>query len=694
MLIRQTQPPKAIRVWMAFILFFFFQTNIASAYSVSQLKATYQHGQVFLTWKNPSVGNLQYNVYRSNIPILTSSQLNTSTFLGFVRDNSSKNIQVSQDTEEDVYFRIEDGGAPLAPTQGLYVVTCTAALPFYYAVTVKNLSNNKESKNLIPDKNTLLLPVLELVTKPQPVFQDSVAAGGSDTKLLYVQFGNNQETPLFPALNSTGSYGFNFYMARRGNASINPLVVVYEGEGAEAGGGVGLDGGFTDCYILGVNDWLPIPDNNGNIGDNAHFCCYHENFNIYSNNNPVPTGGVVKTYPQRRYIEAMHWAISHFPIDAGKVYLKGTSATGYGALLTASIIPEEIAALYAVVEPVSIGPNGQSVLEQMWGLGSSKLNTDIANWNTGIALTFPELSDMRKMAGLNEMRNVPLIFDVHGKKDNSVNWSSGKIDWFDSLQINHFGGVIYWDQREHNGTNKDFLSEETTPDFFRYATYLSYPAFSNCSINQDPGNGSPSNGDPYGALNGYLDWQDDITDEACTYTIHLLVKDLYVGGAPDPEQYNTCQTDVTFRRLQEFHPNAGATIKWKNFNSSNTKIQSGTINYTGGLLTIKDLTVNKSGNRIELKLVGCQRTGETIADGDDGSAYFVKRDHGYTAHLFSEQDEKMMVNLYDLMGRKVWQQSVFIVAGDNTFSIPFNNTGLFVVELNGTTFHLTDKLLF
>ncbi|MEO6169294.1 MAG: hypothetical protein ABIO46_02115 [Chitinophagales bacterium] len=690
----QTQPKKAIILSMAFISFWFLQSSAVMAYSVSQLKATYRNGQVFLTWKNPSVANLQYNVYRSTTPLLTSSQLNTQTFLGFVRDNSSKNIQLSQDTQEDLYYKIEDDGAPLAANEGLYVVTCTGVQLYYYAVTVKNLSNNKEAKSLTLDKNTLLLPVIELVTKPQPVFQDSIQTAGNDVKHQYVQFGNNQETSLYPALNSTGSYGFNFYLVKRGNAASYPLVIVYEGEGAVAGGGAGLDGDFTNCYVLGVNDWLPIPDNQGNIGDNSRYCCYHENFNIYSKNNPIPTTGVIKTYPQRRYIEAIHWAASHFPIDAGKIYLKGTSSTGFGALLTAAIIPEEIAAVYAVVEPLSIKPNPQSVLEQMWGLGSSKLNTDILNWKTQIPLTFPQLTDMVDMAGLNELREVPLIFDVHGKGDNSVGWTSGKIEWFDSLQMNHYGGVIYWDQREHNGNNKDFLSEETTPDFFRYATYQSYPAFSNCSINQNPGNGSPNNGDPYGALNGYLDWQDDITDENCNYTIHVLVKDLYVGGAPDPEQYNTCKTDITFRRFQQFHPNAGASIKWKNFNSSNSKIQSGTVNYNGGLITLKDITVNKSGNRIELKLVGCLRTGEETEDIEDASGYFIRSATGYAAHIYSNEAEKVVVTLYDLTGRKVMQQSVFINAGDNTFNIPFNERGIFVIEVKGKTFNLTDKLLF
>jgi hypothetical protein len=78
---------------------------------------------------------------------------------------------------------------------------------------------------------------------------------------------------------------------------------------------------------------------------------YHENFNIYSNDNPVPTSGIIKLYSQHRYIQQMEWVKETFPIDASQVYTVGVSAGGYGAQLTAAIIPEEIAAVYTLLNP-------------------------------------------------------------------------------------------------------------------------------------------------------------------------------------------------------------------------------------------------------------------------------------------------------------------------------------------------------
>jgi hypothetical protein len=613
--------------------------------------------------------------------------------MGFVRDNSSKNIEISQDQDKAQYFKIFDNGLPLASTRGLYVITCTNSQAYYYAVTVTNLATNYEDKTISVGQNSLSKPVMELVQKPTPVFQDSVISNGNEVKYRYVQFVNNQETPLYPAMTSVGSFGFNFYITKRGNTSSYPLVVVYEGEGDIKTGNIGLDQSITNCYILGLGDWLPLPNGTANVGDNAHFCCYHENFNIYSDKNSIPNSGIVKTYPQRRYIEAIHWAKVQFPIDSNRIYTKGISTTGLGAMLTAAIIPEEIAAVYAVVEPISLSTHNESVLEQMWGKTASKLNTDIINPKTGDPLSFTKLTDMRIMVGVNEQLDLPLIFDVHGKNDKSVPWSSGKIKWYDSLQINHAGGVFYWDQRSHNGNGKNFLFEETIPDFFRYATNKSYPAFSNCSINPNPGNGTPSNGAPYGAINGYLDWEDAITDEDCNYSINVFVKNLYVNGVLAPDQYSTCKTDVSFRRLQNFQPSEGSTITWKNFNSSNSVIQSGSFVYKGGLITIKSLTVNKSGNRIELLISNCQRNSDVMAVSNE-LVYFTASSNGYTVYADLTEDSEVLVNMFDLLGRTVYHRKVMMTKGMNTFEIASVSNGMYLVELKGASFSSVNKLLF
>jgi len=428
----------------------------AKSYTVKNLKAHYRNGQVFLVWINPDAVNLQYNVYRSQTKITSVSQLNSTTYLGFVRDSSAKNYRISILDNANVFYKFKDNGKHLSAGKGLYAVTCTDNSSYYYAVMVLDLSTGIESQIINDGKNSLSTAVMETVTKPQPVFQDSVPTPSGEMKYRYVQFVNNQETTLYPAMNSTGSYGFNFCFMKSSGAGNHPMIVFYQGEDLAANAELGVEPQFNSCYVLAVDDWLPIKFSDGTFGHDTYWSCYHENFNIYTDQNPVPTSGVVKSYTQKRVIEAIRWMHHSMPVDSASIYVRGTSHNGYGALLTATIYSEEIAAVYAVVEPPEIGSNGVSIFEQMWGLDEVSLNSDVLDFKTGETLTFNKLTNLKKMLAVNKDRSMPLIFDVHGKNDHTNSWTPGKVAWLDSLNNNYYGGTWYWDQRQHNGDGKNF----------------------------------------------------------------------------------------------------------------------------------------------------------------------------------------------------------------------------------------------
>ena len=560
-----------------------------------------------------------------------------------------------------------------------------------------NLSTSNEDKTLIVGQNSLLLPVVELVAEPQPVWQSSITAENGEIKEHYVQFVDNLESSLSPAMSSVGSYGHNLCVVKRGSASKYPLFVMYEGYGAKADKSVGLEEElFNDCYILQVWDWLPIPTDDGSIGDNTFFSGMHSKYNYYTDQNPIPTSGIIKLYTQRRIMESVYWVEDQYPIDKTKVYLKGTSSSGYGALLTAMMYSEKIAAVYCVVEPNALSA-ATDAYKQMWGEASSQLKSDVVDWKTGDTLLFKDLTDIQKVLDNNEQRSLPLIFDVKGKNDVSVIWNEGKIRWMDSLESNRVGGAWYWDQRDHGGAGKNFENEETEPDYYRFATNKAYPAFSHCNIDQNPGNGTPGNGDDYGSHNGYLDWRDS-TDKECKYWVNVFVKDFYVSGVLDPEQYSTCTADITFRRLQKFKPTVGQKVQWKNFDHNGVKIQNGSFNYSGGLITIKNVTINKSGNLIKLKIENCSAK---IGEEDDDEIYtdsdpvsFIKTPSGYTAEVNSSHDQETTLRIYDLAGRLVREQSVQLAAGINEIEIASPGDGIYIVRLKGESFNRTEKLFF
>lgn len=687
---------NTLYVSVVFFLLLTFAGSLSSeAYSVSDFNEEYHNGQVFITWTNAPATNLQYNVYRSSTPLTLPAQLTANEYLGFVRDNSAQNVFMTNASGSPVYYKITDSGQPLSASKGLYVVTCNDAQSYYYVITVTNLSTGAEDKTIIQGANTGIVPIADIVAKPQAVFQDSVLTNDGEWKVYYVMYVDNRETPLFPAMNSTGSYGFTFFTIKRGTAAKYPLFLLFESIGTNVNKNINLEMTFTNCYIIGLFDWLPVPKSDGTIGQSDYFCCYHENFNIYINNNPIPATGVVRTYSQNLYWEEIYWLESHFPIDTTRLYCKGSSSEGYGALLTAALAPEKIAAVYGIVEPNSTSASSD-IYKQMWGTAQAKLKTDRLKYGTGDTLLFTDMKDMQKMVNYNRLRSVPVIYDVHGKNDVTVAWNDGKIKWYDSLENNKVGGIRYWDQRSHGGAGNNFLPEETEPDYYRFATNVSYPAFSNCSVNQDPGNGIPNVGDPYGALNGYMDWNgSNIKDKTCLYNIHLLIKDFYVGGILDPEQYSTSTADVTIHRYQKFSPVTGTLIKWSNFDDvTGLKIQNGSFTYNGGLMTIPGVIIKKTGCQLKLKIPNCTpRLSDEFPEEEDGVT-FQRTSGGYSIQLQLAKEERIQVVMIDLMGRIIRNESFSLAEGENSIFIAMAASGLYLVQLQGTSFTQTIKLFF
>lgn len=681
---------------LLFILFLIYHS--ASAHTVTDLKANFRKGQIFITWTCPNATDLQYNLYRSLTKIENSSDLSNAEYLGFVRDSSSKNFRRSAIESENIFFKIKDHGSPLDPGQGLYVVTCTNNGSWFYALTVTDLNTGIEDVTIVPDENSIKKKTSETISSPQPVWQDSALWQTGDWAQYYVIFGNNQEAPSMQAFNSVGSYGYNFYVIRRGDNTQYPLYNFYEGIKANSIHGNGLsefeDWTITDCYIMGMDDWLPIPKGDG-AGDNTYWCGYHEDYNFYSDENEIPSNGIVKTFSARRYIYLLQWAKKFFPIDTSKVYLVGGSAGGFGVLLSAMLIPDQIAAVYELAGPCFIQPAGNTksskVAKQMWGDVPDNLNTDVLNPATGEPVSVYDLLDIRKMLDIFELRNLPPIYCVYGRNDQTIPWNEWVVSWFDSLESNRCGGEFFWDQREHDGDNADFLDCETTPDFDRYQTNRFYPAFSNSTIDFDLGDGTPESGDAAGSLNAYLDWKNDMYENDCNVRLNVFVNSFFIGGNLYPDQYVNAVTNITFRRLQAFHPLPGTMIKWSNTGMNNEKIQSGVLPYTGGLITLNNIQVHKLGSRIELNIINCSRESE-ITMNNDQELFFVYNKDGVAAHFNSVISENGMIMIYDLTGRAFASSPIQIQEGTNIVTLPCYSSGLYIVRIKSGSVDLNGKV--
>jgi hypothetical protein len=138
--------------------------------------------------------------------------------------------------------------------------------------------------------------------------------------------------------------------------------------------------------------------------------------------------------------------------------------------------------------------------------------------------------------------------------------------------------------------------------------HQSLPAFGDCSLDDNPGDGASepgsagADGDPSGNINGYLFWDTEtIVDEADRWemTIWLHEGDRHGRGKAPAE---TCTVRLTPRRCQKFSARPGQQFKWVNTSVGDSKeVQSGTAAADKwGLVTIEKLVVTKGKNRIRI----------------------------------------------------------------------------------------------
>jgi hypothetical protein len=122
----------------------------------------------------------------------------------------------------------------------------------------------------------------------------------------------------------------------------------------------------------------------------------------------------------------------------------------------------------------------------------------------------------------------------------------------------------------------------------------SVPAFTGCSLDNNPGNGDPDDGDMWGQINGYLFWDyDSIVDKPDAWEMTILL-------TPDCPQ-KACTVNITPRWCAAFKCKEGRKLKWTNTGADGKVIQSNTVPADKfGLATLANVVVTKGKNRIAI----------------------------------------------------------------------------------------------
>jgi hypothetical protein len=578
-----------MKILLTIISFILFLVNSVISTPVTNINAVYRYGQVFVTWDNNTYSDF-FVLYKSSTPILTGVGLSSAQNLGKVSYWSAFNTNVTR------FLRIDSASSPLSSPKGLFVSTTASNGAYYYAVT--SVSNNLEDTSIVFGSNSLSVSVNETVGNPHPVWQfDTLIT--SKTFSVYVWFATKITSGIYPRMTNAGTYPLNFAIVKNGTQSPHPVTFWMRSS---------VDH-FLNPNIWGTgdsNEWiLSIDDFNPNTSDGpigTMYYGYHQNYDIFCNGqNPVPDTGTIYNYTSSMVSRTIDWALRNLPVDSTKTYMTGFSLGAIGTVLNSFVLPSKIAAvfLYAPLFNAAVGvstnPTVNNIMNRLYGTYQTNLFTNEAIYRN-------ERLNANYLLSKNRLNSMPIIFSFCGKNDLNVGWTE-KITFYDSVNVLKHGGYHFWSTGNHFATfsSNPWKIAAFPPGisfFTRYKTNLSYPAFSNCSVNNNPGNGTPTSGDSIGQINGHLDWNDNIIDTTIKWEIILKTKELVTVydtlDAPD-----SCTADVTLRRLQKFNPATGHIIQWTN-TRNNAAVQQGTFTYNGGLITIQGVKIYKLTNKLSL----------------------------------------------------------------------------------------------
>ena len=445
-------------------------------------------------------------------------------------------------------YCIEDGkSAP--PGGAFYMHTPQEAGKFYYAVTV--VRDGTENTVQIGPANSLSRPVTEKPAPIRPILQyvEPFRYGHQYTKYKYYCW------PAPPACNLPFQRPLRVVITKP-EAFAEPGALLV-GRGADRPGkdrlGLDIEGRFSHggqlAYNQGLGTLLSVRE------------------------------GKVDYYAERYMLYILNWVLRQYRIDRNRVEM-------IGLIVPFALRHPEI------VKLLRSGPY-ETDFDQKWNHAMRSLfgrfgQPDIARTVDGHRAW--DLIDIDWFLKQEPARDVPYFVAVHGGKETGHAIEYG---WQDDPK----GWAALRDARQpHVGAwGGGTVSRELSRLIESFPFDRTIPAFSHCSLDSRPGNGDPSDGDPWGQINGFLLWDyETIVEQPGRW-------EMTVRLAADAFR-DTCTVDITPRHCKAFQPKPAAAFNWTNTDlKANKAIQRGTVHADKwGLVTLKNVLVTKASNRIRI----------------------------------------------------------------------------------------------
>ena len=535
------------------------------------------------------VPEVRYRIYRHDRRI-TAATLPEAEFLGEGVPLSAYDQKMAVISFKGEYIDQREVGESLIPTsciedgkpvmagEAIYVHTPTAAGRGYYAVTA--VRDGTENASDLGDSNSLAEPVAETLDPPKPVLQ-RLQEVGPDSKVL-------ERWHLFwpapPYANLPGP----------------PLhVLVGEPEGLKAPLPMiidGFHGGFNIVEALRVPSTTALTlliENQTPWGGDGGLL-YNEG------------RGTLKSYreckadyfTERCFLRQTEWAMGRWSIDRARVV--GGQHDG-GPLHFGVRHPEIFGRIflgnYTASYVYGWSPPSEGLPSVLGPRGLARTPDGASAW---------DVLDLGWYLAQDPARDIPLVLCSSGTgKDtghtSEFGWQDDPRGWAALARARQPFIAAWSTGGDDPGGNQEVhpVQPEVARMFDTLRWDASLPAFSHCSLDNNPGSGDPADGDSCGQINGYLIWDNnDGVDRKDAWEMTLWV----VKACPE----DSCTVDVTPRHCREFKPREGQKFRWTNTSLVDRKVvESGTAAADRwGLVTLQGVKVAKGKNRIRIEQQG------------------------------------------------------------------------------------------
>jgi hypothetical protein len=596
--------------------------------SPTNISVNQYSGQTFITWIdiNSTKNDTGYYIYRSTSPINSTNLINAER-LGFVRQGSSWLSDDVQGLSSNIRQpNISKTGAVLGNETGLYVYTNRANETAYYAVTTVEEGN--ENREIVPGDNYYDAPTSESTEMIDAyVFRTSGVYTGYIFWLTNWNPENQSDTygldsrdsnPFFFSLvepfsfDETKKYPITFYLHPATHGYFDSAEgydnCLYVDE--DRYGGYCVDFNSFDRLVF-KDAYGYLRDMGGWIEDYGYAYSYYSGWNTnyqpsYRYRDIIKAEDVVEPltdgynvpYTEKAMIFTLHWLKNYSDfsqyIDQNRVYSTGGSMGAGGSMALGVHYPEEFASINGV--------QGRTVGQYS---GFEGAVTDVYYGPETDNITMPDGTPIYDYLNIsywienNLDKDYPYMQLYHGKADSTISWELNYIvDFLQKMDNLKYPKTHYWDNSTHNSFNRSLFPEiipsrsyvsNITNDGFNILNFWlnqSYPAFSNSSINDNPGNGTKTEGDLTGGYNRFL-WynRSSIIDNSTTYKI-----DLYLLSESTTVS-NSTNVSVTPVRIQNF-PNTALGDYSYTYMEGSTLLSSGTVEADSyGRITVDDIEV-------------------------------------------------------------------------------------------------------